>query len=88
MTSIDFTTKMTYRRALFLPISITPLASAVQLLIFFFTMAILPLNIFLTAYFIDTALSVFHGDLHYQRILFPLMIMVLFQLHGCFTEPL
>lgn len=87
MKELDFSRPMSYVRALGLPFRIMPLATVVNFMNHFVQMAIAPLTVLITAYFIDTALEVFNYGLDSRVIILPLVAIAAFRLYGYLLDP-
>ena len=85
---IDFTKKMTYLKALILPFKISPYETLANTINGLVGMAIAPIGVFVTAYFIDTALNIFAENTGWRRIALPLMIMIVFKLYNYLIDPI
>ncbi|MDR0273693.1 MAG: ABC transporter ATP-binding protein/permease, partial [Clostridiales bacterium] len=79
---------LTYLRVLFIPIKIAPIESILQVLHRFVELAIVPINILVTAYFIDTALSVVMQNSEASAIILPLIAIGFFSVYNYILSPL
>ncbi|MCL2286270.1 MAG: hypothetical protein FWC32_07880 [Firmicutes bacterium] len=81
-------TKLTFRKALAIPFRITPVANMLANILSLINIAIAPINILVTAYFINTALAVVAEGQDVNRIVLPLVAMAAFSVYGYLTWPL
>jgi ATP-binding cassette subfamily B protein len=79
---------MTFLRALLLPFRVTPAANALQILTKLVGLAITPVSVLLTAYFIDTALAAVRDGSGFSAVLPPIIALAAFQLYWYVTGPL
>ena len=84
---IDFSRPFGYFRALAIPFRINLPATLVNFFHYFVQMLIAPLTVLVTAYFIDTALLVFHEGLDSRVIVLPLVAVAGFRLYGYLVDP-
>jgi len=80
--------KFTYRGSLILPFRIAPVATIIGILNTVIGIAIAPINILITAYFINTALAVVRDGQDASTIVLPLVAMAAFSVYGYITRPL
>ncbi|MCL2188939.1 MAG: ABC transporter ATP-binding protein/permease [Defluviitaleaceae bacterium] len=85
---MNFSRKLTYIRALLLPFRVTPVYTLLSILRDVINLAIAPVSVLVTAYFIDTALLVVGEGLSASRIVLPLVALGVFQLYGYIVWPL
>jgi len=78
---MDFNKKFTFRRALLLPFRITPVATLLSVLNNLVSMVIAPINIIITAYFINTAIAVVADGQDSRTIVMPLVAMAAFSVY-------
>jgi len=80
--------KINYLQALKIPFRAAPFETTIQQIDNLILFAIAPLNILVTAYFINTALDVVTHGYDASSIILPLIVMVVFRLYGYIREPL
>ncbi|MCL2499373.1 MAG: ABC transporter ATP-binding protein/permease [Defluviitaleaceae bacterium] len=85
---MDLSRKMTYPRALSLPFRVIPFYTLLGLLQQIIGLAIAPVSVLVTAYFIDTALLVVGEGLGASRIIAPLVALGVFQVYNYLLWPL
>ncbi|MCL2605100.1 MAG: ABC transporter ATP-binding protein/permease [Defluviitaleaceae bacterium] len=85
---MDLSRKMTYPRALSLPFRVIPFYTLLGLLQQIIGLAIAPISVLVTAYFIDTALVVVGEGLGASRIVPPLIALGVFQIYNYILWPL
>ena len=88
MKAFDFSKKMTYVRALGLPFRVAPYITIINMLNDIIQLFIAPASIFITAHFINTALTIFDDDFYMRSIILSLTVLVVFRIYGHVTEPL
>jgi ATP-binding cassette subfamily B protein len=79
---------LTFRRALGIPFSVTPAESVLQIIHNIVNLALAPVSILVTAYFIDTALAVFNEGLDRNLIIPPIIFLTLMQVYHYLMGPL
>ena len=82
------TRKMTYLRALFLPFSVAPVTTTIQLIFQLINLAAAPVKILILAKFIDITLEVVTDTGDWSRVLPPLFILGAVNLYTYFVGPL
>ena len=90
--SIDFTRKMTFRRAMAQPIIIAPVATAIEILFLVVNLILAPIGVLVTAHFIDTALNLANAaaagyNANWSRVAPPLAAMVSIELTWYVLRP-
>ena len=87
---IDFSRKMTYLYSLSLPFRITPFLTAAIISLEILKIAIIPINVYATAHFIDGVLqsSDFSSFLNWESVLVYLMLMVFCKLFHYISIPI
>jgi len=85
---MDLRQKLTFRRALALPFRITPMATLLLTIHRLIGIAIAPVMVLVTAYFINTALTVVSEGQDANRIILPLVAMAACSVFGYLTNPL
>jgi ATP-binding cassette subfamily B protein len=85
---MDLSRKMTYARALALPFRVIPIYTVLGILQRLISLAIAPVSVLVTAYFIDTALLVVGEGLSASRIVLPLVALGAFQIYNYIMWPM
>ena len=85
---MNLTRPMTYPRALLLPFQVIPFYTLLEILQQLISLAIAPISVLVTAYFIDTALTVLSEGLEISRIIVPLAVLAVFQVYSYTIWPL
>ena len=80
--------KLTFWGALAMPFRLTPVATILGLINSLMDIAIAPIKLLVTAYFINTALTVVTEGQDARRIVLPLVAMAAFSVYGYITGPL
>ena len=80
--------KITFFKALIMPLRIAPIATILGVVQGLIHLAIAPINVLITAYFINTALAVVAEGQDAGRIVLPLVAMAAFSVYGYITGPL
>jgi len=84
---MDFKKRMTYFRALTIPFRVTPLENVISLLFRLLYLAIAPITVLVTAYFLDTALAVVTGGYETVQMIRPLIFMGALSIYNYITGP-
>ena len=80
--------KISYGKALIIPFRIAPIATILSIFHGLINLAIAPINVLVTAYFINTALAVVTEGQDASQIVLPLFAMAAFSVYGYITSPL
>jgi ATP-binding cassette subfamily B protein len=84
---MDFKKQLTYLNVLGIPFRIAPVEAIFHILHSAVSLVVVPVRILLTAYFIDTALSVVTNNYDASRIIMPLVAIGVFSVYNYILSP-
>ncbi|MCL1884181.1 MAG: ABC transporter ATP-binding protein/permease [Defluviitaleaceae bacterium] len=79
---------LTFKRTLGIPFKVAPVEIGVNLIEAIISLAITPVSVLVTAYFIDTAITVVTEGESFDRIIPPLVLMAVFSIYWYILNPL
>ena len=80
--------RLTFIRALAIPFRVAPLENGLQLLSLLINIALAPISVLVTAYFIDTALTAAAEGGGFSRVILPLAAIAAWNIYGYIEQPL